>query len=227
LRSDGSAADGSGTDPFGPLAFQYWPDTVSDTKTVNWAAREIPGGSLPIYQWISSGERIVSFTATFTSDMDLASSNASADLGNRLKNVGQARRNVDIRSAIAWLRSFMHPTYGSPTEVGVPLAIAPQRIKLILPGSGIGVGGAAAVDLNDVDEILCVMTQCDVTYESSFPSGLPRVVTVGLAFAQIAQRADVGVVTFPDAANQTNHVLGNSFDADRSVPLGYKLSVET
>ena len=65
LKDDGDP------DPNVSFAFQYFPDTVSDTKQVNWTPREIPGGSLPIYQWVASGERLISFTAYFTADVDL------------------------------------------------------------------------------------------------------------------------------------------------------------
>src|SRR3972149_5875366 len=54
-----------------PLRFQYFSESITDSKAINWNAREIPGASLPIYQWISSGERSVSFTAVFSSDLDL------------------------------------------------------------------------------------------------------------------------------------------------------------
>lgn len=207
-----------------PLRFQYYPDTISDSKAVNWTEREIPGGGLPIYQWISSGARSLSFTAVFTSDMDLLAPDTGESLGERLKNVGQLGRNPDIRSAIAWLRYFMIPSFGNPVDVGVPLAQAPSRLKLILPGTGIGISGGTSRTLEDKDEILCVMTQCDVTYEALFPSGYPRVVTAALAFAQIAQLADSGAVVFPDANNMIGQIEGSGTPGG---PFGYKLEIET
>lgn len=53
------------------LSFQYFPETLSDTKAVNYSRKNIPGGSHPLYQWISGGERIISFTAHFSCDTDL------------------------------------------------------------------------------------------------------------------------------------------------------------
>lgn len=50
--------------------FQYYPDSISDTKAVTYEPKEVPGGSLPMYQWTSSGERTISFTAVFTTDVD-------------------------------------------------------------------------------------------------------------------------------------------------------------
>lgn len=52
------------------LRFQYFPDSIADTKAVNYQPKEVPGGSLPIYQWTNSGERTISFTAYFATDVD-------------------------------------------------------------------------------------------------------------------------------------------------------------
>lgn len=189
------------------LRFQYFPDTIQDTKAVNWVPREIPGASVPIYQWVSSGERLVSFTAVFTCDMDYLTAEAGDELGDRLKDVGQLDRNVDIRAAISWLRSFMFPSYTTDSTVGVPLAAAPKRMMLVFPSSGMAAAGGVADNVDETDlvgEIKCIMTQCDVTYEAFFPSGLPRIATVALAFAQIAQSPGAGAVKFPSSENMLN-----------------------
>lgn len=56
--------------PSTPLRFQYFPDSIADTKAVNYQPKEVPGGTLPIYQWTNSGERTISFTAYFATDVD-------------------------------------------------------------------------------------------------------------------------------------------------------------
>ncbi len=207
-------------------AFQYFPESISDTKATNYQQKEIPGGSLPLYQWINGGERLISFTAVFTSDVDLLNARAPSGLTgvlvgrgekiqDRLKAAGELRRNVDIRAAVAWLRSYVLPSYAngaaSGAQIGVPLTLAPAKVKLVLLGSGIGLAGGST--LSSPDAVDCVMTQCDVTHEKFFPSGLPRVTTVGLAFAQIAQIG--GRVHFPrrdksmnEAIAGTRHFLG-------------------
>lgn len=192
--------DNGDPDPSTNFAFQYFPDTIQDTKQVNWASREVPGGSLPIYQWISSGERSISFTAWFTTDMNLANlNNGGEELFSRLKDAGALRRNVDIRSAILILRQFMLPTYSGESEAGIQIAKAPQKLILGLPGTGIGMSGGQVGDIqeNVSDQINCIMTQCDVTYEALFPNGSPRIASVSLAFSQIAQAAKSGSVIFP------------------------------
>jgi hypothetical protein len=172
-------------------AFQYFPTTVSDQKGVNWQTKEIPGASLPLYQWISSGARTISFTAYFSSDVDLLS---QANLPTRLKAGGQDDRNVDLRSAMAWLRQFLLPSYGQQSKLGSPTTFAPNKLYLYLQNSGIGMaGGASPFGGNDL--IPCVMTQCDFDTTAYFPSGLPRVMTAQVSFAQIAQLN--GVIGFP------------------------------
>lgn len=199
LGSDDSPVAGSAQ------VFQYYPESLSDTKAVNYQQKEIFGGSLPLYQFVAGGERVISFTATFTCDVDLlAADDNSAGNGTfaRLKAAGMQRRNPDIRSAITWLRRFILPSYDVSADIAVsstPLVYAPSKLILSLPGTGIGFAGGDD-GLSGEDSVPCIMTQCDVTYDALFPSGLPRLVTVQLAFAQIGQLK--GQVTFPSRTAQ-------------------------
>lgn len=197
-----------------PLRFQYWPESIQDTKTVNWAPRDVPGGSLPVYQWINSGERIISFTAVFSSDMDLIQGDDA--LVERLKAVGQEGRNVDIRAAAIWLREFMLPSAGELAGAETPISIAPARCLLRLPKSGIGVTGGVS-GTSDVDAMVCIMTTCDLSYDAFFPSGLPRIMTASLAFAQIPQLGSS--VIFP----AQTEMAADGGGVDKS--FGYKLTV--
>lgn len=199
------------------LAFQYFPDSITDAKGINYAQKEIPGGSLPLYQFVNGGERLISFTAQFTTDVDLltveASTSAASLIGlstnitDRLKAAGASRRNVDIRAAIAWLRRYMYPTYSSgdlPASEGTTITVAPKKLRLVLPGSGIGLAGASA----NSDSVRVIMTQCDITYDAFFPSGLPRVATVALAFAEVAQFG--GSVEFPQRDTTMDDAVSSS-----------------
>lgn len=211
----------------GRMAFQYWPETIADTKAVNYQQKEIPGGSLPLYQWVNGGERLLSFTAIFTTDVDLLA-NQPADpesflsgddnkMVDRLSASGVGSRNTDIRAAVAWLRQYMLPSYDDGnTFLGRPLTKSPKRLILLLPNSGIGLAGGDSVN---VDSVKCVMTQCDVNHEQFFPNGLPRITTVSLAFAQIAQEG--GQIVFPSTQGMTPHVNGDK----GSRTLGYKFKV--
>jgi hypothetical protein len=205
-------------------AFQYWPETITDTKAVTWATKEIPGGSLPLYQWTSSGERLISFTAVFTCDNDLIDQeNVNANIFERLKDKGELNRNIDIRSALVWLRRFMLPKYSNDAgALGVPNVYAPPKFILSMPGTSIGLtGGAFPNDASTADSLYAIMLQCDITYVAAFPSGLPRVVEVALSFAQIAQLAG-SVVMFP----RRHALMDQAMDGDQKNFYGYALKGE-
>lgn len=179
------------------FVFQYWPDQIVDSKEVNYQNKEIPGGSISLLQWVASGQRTLSFTAVFTCDNDLLEIDGSESRRyGALRQIGEGDRNVDIRSAVAWLRRFLMPSYkGGSTANGSMLTIPPRKLLFHAPGTGIGMWGGDPGGNVAPDSVECVMTQCEVTLEDCFPSGLPRYTTVQLTLSQIAQKA--GVVRFP------------------------------
>jgi hypothetical protein len=191
-----SAAQSGVADNVGAIAFQYWPESVQDSRSSEWNPKNIPGGSHPIYQWTHGGERRLSFTAVFTTDTSpdesvLQSQDAAADLPsgadarspyelmeNRalLSGVDFGKRDVDLRAVVLWLRWFTYPTYGTGEDIR---AYEPAKCLLVLPRTMLGHSG--------VDYLVCVMTQCDVTYEAWFPTGFPRIIEVALEFAEVIQ----------------------------------------
>lgn len=171
------------------FALQYFPEAISDTKQVNYVQKAIPGGNLPLYQWINGGERTISFTAAFSSDVDLSLHDGRTY--EALKGQELLDRNVNVAAAILWLRSFMMPTYDEKTARPLP----PPRASLSIPGSAIGYTGGVNKWDDSPHKIRCVMTQCDVEYKAFFPSGTPRLASVSLSFGQIAQYP--GAVVFP------------------------------
>lgn len=44
-------------------SFQYYPETISDSRGVSYSSRDVLGGSHPIYQWTHGSERTISFSA--------------------------------------------------------------------------------------------------------------------------------------------------------------------
>jgi len=183
--------------PYYPgLRFQYYPASISDTKAVNYSQKAVPGGSLPLYQWINGGERIISFTAMFSSDIDLSLASDAIGAGSLVDEVkanGVEDRNVDIVAAVLWLRSMMMPVYTSHETVHT---LPPPKLYLNLPNTGIWAsGGVSEHHLASAQIVLCLMTQCDVEYKAFFPSGVPRLVSVQLSFAEIPQQG--GKVSFP------------------------------
>jgi hypothetical protein len=192
--------------------FQYFPETLSDNKAVNWSNKEIPGASLPLYQWVAAGERTISFTAFFTSDVDLhATGNFFSGTGagglvnkrlvdeDRLSKAGVGHRNVDVKSALVWLRALMLPSYSTKNnQLGTPLTEPPLTLILEIPKSGIGLLGGFYSEMG-YDAVMCIMTQCDITIEQFWPTGAPRVAQASLAFAQTAQHPVKNWVRFPSA----------------------------
>jgi hypothetical protein len=179
------------------IAFQYWPESIQDSKGSEWNPRNIPGGSHPIYQWTHGGERRISFTAVFMTDTapeerlleftdglfeasftkQNFSSPYSVQADVPLNGLELGKRDVDLRSVVSRLRWFTYPTYGSePNDLRV---YEPAKCLLVLPHTRLGYNGE--------DHVTCVMTQCDVTYEAWFPSGFPRIIEVALEFAEVVQ----------------------------------------
>jgi hypothetical protein len=175
-------------------AFQYFPENISDSKTANYASKNIPGASHPLYQFINGGDRTISFTAIFTSDedpsppgllaalqggIDISVSNIAAATGLR-----QKKHVTNVDSAVIWLRSFLYPRYTSDFQ---PLGTVapPPVVRLYLPNSNIhGTTRNGALMLDSID---CIMTQCDVVYESFYRNGTQRITTVSLTFYETIQ----------------------------------------
>ena len=208
--------------------FQYYPETVQDTKQVAYQAKEVPGGSIPLYQYTNSGERQITFTAQFSTDVDHLISTGNVDLRapaggwgeqeawagatvrdsllqtqidrvqERMRAAGVQGRNPFIPGALIWLRRFLFPRYGEVTAVGVPLTKPPRKLLLHLTGSEIERFGGAGGFSVGGGGILCVMTQCDIDIQAQFPTGNIRLANVNLAFTEVPQRG--GLVRFPSAA---------------------------
>jgi len=202
LGSDTGVSDG-----LGAIAFQYWPESLQDSRGSEWNPKNIPGGSHPIYQWTHGGERRLSFTSVFMTDtapsneiieiVALAASSPLApqrspyeDLDNLglLSGIEMGKRDVDLRSVVAWLRWFTYPHYGTGDDLR---AYEPAKCLLVMPQTKLGYDGT--------DYVVCVMTQCDVTYEAWFPTGFPRIIEVSLEFAEVVQEG--ARVAFHDRAN--------------------------
>jgi len=174
------------------LALQYWPESLTDSRGAEWNPRNIPGGSHPIYQWTHGAERRLSFTTIFSTDTAPPDETAGRDdpyadfsLSNGIQ---KGTRDMDIRAAISWLRYFTYPMYGRGADFR---AFEPPKVILVFPNTALGHDGS--------DYVVCVMTQCDVTYEAWFPNGVPRLVEVQLEFAEVVQYG--GRVRFHDRSS--------------------------
>lgn len=174
-------------------SFQYFPATIADHQGTNYQTKVIPGLSHPLYQWTSGQERTISFEAIFTRDRTYTDAERSSiSDGSKTFYASSIAsnddvRNVDIPSAVAWLRSHLLPEYS--TDGGGTFSATPQRphppAKLILGMPGVRLNWGVP-DLPP-DEIYVIMKGCEVAYEGFFHDGTPRMAKVALVFGEIIQ----------------------------------------
>ena len=192
-------------------AFQWWPESFSDSIEVGWEPKQVPGSSHAIMQWNSNGGRTFSFETLLYRNMapialqqQQASLTqlASAALFPNPSDPENAPYNVNIESMISWFRAFCYPTYVSGQGFGsttITRAVAPPIAILNLPNMALNEDGS--------DIVYCVMTGCDVTYEKLFANGQPRVAKVSLTLKQVVQN--------PSLQRAINYVGKGTLDSAR------------
>ena len=170
----------------GKRILQYWPESLSDSKGANWQSRDIPGAPLPIYQWVNGSERPLSFTATFSRDMD-------GEIG---EDIDEDKHNVDIDAAVAWLRMLESNDYRPVGDMQA--AIAPPTLWLMFMGTKLGYNDNAnvpKVDSYTYDSgIYCILNNVEVERVDWFPSGRPKFANVSLSFLETMQ---IGAGVYP------------------------------
>lgn len=178
---------GDGFDEEMERAFQYWPETVQLSRgDMGWQEKQIPGGSHAILQWTQCGSRRISFTTVFGRDVQ-------DDPTGLLFPSGLHPDNVDVGAALAWLNYFCYPLY----EQGDLRVKPPPTLMLVFPGSQMGTpqgknepkgaGGRGQNSSRGYDEMLCVLSSFDTTYQAWFPNGTVRLAEVSLEFIEVVQ----------------------------------------
>ena len=159
-------------------AFQYFPESITDSKVNGYQAKEIPGLSHPLYQWTAGGPREIGFTAVFSADLPPKDPKA-----NRASE--SALRSVDVDAAIAWIQSYQYPEYGTSVFASTPSQRPkpPRKIILTLPNVAFNFGRNGSMP----DEMNCIMLSAEVSRESFFPSGATRLAKIDLTFGEIIQ----------------------------------------
>ncbi len=172
-------------------AFQYWPETITDSRSVDYRQQNPVGSSHPLYQWLHGSPRSIRFDAIFVNEDNDTPQDALTNIGATVSSIvrnplagtigllGKKKQggSVDVAGAVAWLRAKTYPSY-TKTK-----AIPPPKLLLWAENSGL----TSFVGPHELDVIPCVMTECTVTYEGFFRNGTPRVATVSLAFDEIIQ----------------------------------------
>jgi len=190
-------------------SFQYFPETISDHRSVEWVTKNVVGGSHPIYQWVYGSGRTLSFEAIFTTDNAPQSQSGAEGIAATIENIGTTISNVTknpLGAAISAVKGKSENRWnlgvpGDPNSAGVEAALAWLRSKtypkfqgrvakappimlLVLPNSGI-TSGVAGLEI--ADAVPVIMNSCDIQYEAFFRTGQPRVATVNLQFSEIIQ----------------------------------------
>jgi len=153
-------------------AFQFWPETISDTFASGWVEKPIPGASHSLMHWGANSGRTISFEVPLFRNMNYDQIGLGpvreypANDNNRIWN-------EDIDVALKYFRSFMYPTKVGG-EIGSPMVAV-----LYMPNSMINENGS--------NYICGVMTACDITYTKMFNNGRVKMANIALTFKQIVQ----------------------------------------
>jgi len=187
-----------------PLVFPFFPSSISEGKEVNWQAISPPGSNIPVYVWISSGERSVSFSVWLAQEQKKDSVtgsilNALSAMSGAAVRSFDSDYNRDITMIVRWLRECREPEYNDDG-----LAIAPPVLTLgFMKTDEDDVYKIGFLDFGTVQEgilgpggvmkkgpMKCIMTTFGVEWVSFFPDGTPRLAQVSLGFAEVREEAD-------------------------------------
>lgn len=170
------------------FVFQFWPATVTIDYSPNYAEKQIPGASHPLYQWISGGGRSITFQAQFVAEIDEVVQGALAITAGALPApaanaaIPSGRYTVDVGAALARLHSYMMPSYGG-SGANAGLAVAPPRMRLYFPGMDLG-GGSPNRGYADV---LTILRSAPITVQKCHPDGSVMLAEVSLQFSEVVQ----------------------------------------
>ena len=161
------------------LKFQYWPETLSFTGGIEWAEKPVFGGTHPLYQWVRTNGRQISFEAIFTTDSAL-----EASVGGGLLSVSPEKniRNPSLKDVLRCLQYARLPRYEGDLTVSPP-----PMILLVFPGAPVGFARISKPSKAAENSIPCVMTQCDIEHQAFFPHGELRMFRASFTFNEIVQ----------------------------------------
>jgi hypothetical protein len=152
------------------LECQFFPEEFSDSKEVEYATIDILGMSHPVYMWVYSGERTISFPIVLVQEVKNYEFKPAPE--NAQKGIKKYVRTEDIRFVIKWLRRLTYPFYNV-----VGKAYPPPLLRLYTPNLKIGYGA-------NLNMLYVYMTRCDVRYEDLYPDNTPRVAVVDVEFIE-------------------------------------------
>jgi hypothetical protein len=134
------------------------PTAWEESKSAKWVAHEVPGQSDPVWQWVSSGPRTVTFEALVTADTSDKIAKAEEEQSKSSvktsieavasiamdffkitipppRNESTALKNaeiLDISDRLNYYRSLLYPEYTDPNNKGVPGRLKASPPLLVL-----------------------------------------------------------------------------------------------
>jgi len=142
-----------------PLFFQFFPETITDDRQVDFNEQTLPFLTNPIPTFVSASPRTVAFSLQFAQELWIPS-------GSGDKNQMQwTKHNFNVGLAVQAIRSLAYPLSG----------IVPQPLLLTLPGTQIGIDG---------DSIYCLLKGYSTSYDAFFPDGQPRIASMSLTLQE-------------------------------------------
>lgn len=196
------ASDGTIDGDIGKWAFQYWPESIQISNGIEYAQKNVIGGSHPLYQFLCKAERVLSFSVDFSRDLqgDIAPGGTGFISFTPPGSVSRDKYNVDVAQALIWLESLCAVKYGTSDPAGFS---PPPTLLVVMPNSRLGraKGGGTPTD-----NFQSVMVTCNFAIDAWFPDGTPRHARADLAFAEVVQTSD-GII-FADRTNMANAKAG-------------------
>lgn len=155
-------------DPEGVFVFQYWPSELQDSYSAGYSDKSIPGGNVPIAQYVGGQPRPLSFTAKFTAEI--------LDPGLPGRGIPSSRYTVNLVAARQRIRSFQHALYRQGGAIGV--TEPPEQLNLVFPNMMLG---------HDQDPVLVTLRDSSFNTVKWFPDGTPRIMEASLTFHESVQ----------------------------------------
>lgn len=161
------------------LYFQYYP-LLSHSKSFKVSSQPILGGSADLSQNTGGNSQEISFSAEFSSDLDIP--------GDDMRGIEAAQYSVDVVAARQTLEALTSMRY----ENGV--AVPPAPLILYFPNLYLG---------RNEDQVRVEVKSLGFEYTAFFPSGRPRIMTASISMVESIQ-TDTGTgaeIRFPRASD--------------------------
>jgi hypothetical protein len=188
-----------------PILFQFFPESITDSRENNVETTTLPGYSLPVPTFAGSSGRTISMSLTFAQERWKGT-------GKRLTDWD--KYNFDVGLAVQALRMLTYPI-GIFKDAIVDVGITPIPFALSLPNTMIGI---------DKDYVFCFMRSYSVDYMSFFPDGQPRLAKMSLVMDELLVDLSDNVTGNSFAAKSDAYAAGARqaiIESDRDLEAGY------